>query len=84
MKQIKNKKLKYVYVFGVWMLRCNEIKWKALVIQSRYRGVVAIRVGTRISHLLFSNDCIIFYTATMKEWLMLQRLLNTYAATSSQ
>lgn len=32
------------------------------------RGIFVARVGTRVNHLLFANDCIIFCRATLLEW----------------
>lgn len=47
------------------------------------RGVVVSRgTGTRVNHLLFANDSVIFEKAKFAEWLKIQGLLSTYEKAS--
>lgn len=39
------------------------------------KGIVVARGGTRISHLLFANDCVIFCRAKQVEWFVISNLL---------
>ncbi|KAH1063333.1 hypothetical protein J1N35_028320 [Gossypium stocksii] len=48
------------------------------------RGVKASRSGPQISHLLFTNDCIMFGEATERGALSLKRILHEYGVCSGQ
>lgn len=45
------------------------------------RGVIVVRGGTRINHLLFANDCLFFGRAKVEEWLKMQHMLLRYDKT---
>ncbi|XP_042987456.1 uncharacterized protein LOC122315549 [Carya illinoinensis] len=48
------------------------------------RGVTVARNGTRVNHLLFADDCILFVRAKAEEWVKIQELLLKYEKDSSQ
>ena len=48
------------------------------------KGYSICRVGPRISHLFFANDCLLFCRATPTECAHIQRILAWYEATSGQ
>ena len=48
------------------------------------RGYSICRVGPRISHLFFADDCLLFYRATPTECAHIQRILAWYEAASGQ
>ncbi|KAF5481359.1 hypothetical protein F2P56_002016 [Juglans regia] len=48
------------------------------------RGVTVARGGTRINHLLFADDCILFGRAVAGEWIKIQELLLKYEKASGQ
>ena len=48
------------------------------------RGYSICRVGPRISHLFFADDCLLFYRATPTECAHIQRILAWYEVASRQ
>ncbi|XP_042974642.1 uncharacterized protein LOC122306274 [Carya illinoinensis] len=48
------------------------------------RGVTLARNGTRVNHLLFADDCILFGRAKAEEWGKIQELLLKYEKASGQ
>lgn len=41
-------------------------------------GINVMRGGTKLTHLLFVYDCVIFIKATLEEWKNLNRILEVY------
>ncbi|XP_042944602.1 uncharacterized protein LOC122278481 [Carya illinoinensis] len=50
----------------------------------RLKGVAAASGGTRINHLLFADDCVIFSKASKEEWLAIHDLLLLYEVSLGQ
>ncbi|XP_042952203.1 uncharacterized protein LOC122289285 [Carya illinoinensis] len=48
------------------------------------RGVAVVRGGTRVNHLLFADDCMLFGRARLDEWLKIQRILSRYEKASGK
>ncbi|KAF5452148.1 hypothetical protein F2P56_027178 [Juglans regia] len=48
------------------------------------RGVTVARGGTRVNHLLFADDCLLFGRAKEEEWVRYQKLLMIYERASGQ
>ncbi|XP_042980139.1 uncharacterized protein LOC122310310 [Carya illinoinensis] len=48
------------------------------------QGVAIAKGGTRVSHLLFADDCVIFGRAKRDEWYKIHGLLDTYGKASGQ
>ena len=48
------------------------------------KGLIACQRGTKISHIFFANDSLIFCRAIKEECSNLQRILETYEQTSGQ
>ncbi|KAF5481894.1 hypothetical protein F2P56_002506 [Juglans regia] len=48
------------------------------------KGVTVVRGGSRVNHLLFADDCILFGRACVEEWKRLQELLLRYEKASGQ
>lgn len=48
------------------------------------KGVAMSRGGIRISHLLFADDCVIFYRAKQVEWCYVNNMLAQYESASGQ
>ncbi|XP_040994374.1 uncharacterized protein LOC121240922 [Juglans microcarpa x Juglans regia] len=48
------------------------------------KGVTVVRGGSRVNHLLFTDDCILFGRACVEEWKRLQELLLRYERASGQ
>ncbi|KAF5472200.1 hypothetical protein F2P56_008937 [Juglans regia] len=48
------------------------------------KGVTVVRGGSRVNHLLFADDCILFGRACVEEWKRLQELLLRYERASGQ
>ncbi|XP_042954544.1 uncharacterized protein LOC122290947 [Carya illinoinensis] len=52
--------------------------------QRELKGVVVARGGTRVSHLLFTDDCIIFGKASWSEWRKIMSILELYEKASGK
>ncbi|XP_035547304.1 uncharacterized protein LOC118348875 [Juglans regia] len=50
--------------------------WK--LVNEEIRGVKVARRGPRINHLLFADDCMIFYRSIISEWNSVKSLLDMY------
>lgn len=48
------------------------------------KGVTMARGGTKINHLLFADDCVLFCRAKCQEWKKLMDLLKVYERASGQ
>ena len=48
------------------------------------RGVQMCKRAPRVSHLLFADDCIVFYKAWMEEGLKVTKILEDYERESGQ
>uniref|UniRef100_A0A2N9GXY8 Reverse transcriptase domain-containing protein n=1 Tax=Fagus sylvatica TaxID=28930 RepID=A0A2N9GXY8_FAGSY len=49
-----------------------------------YRGVAVSRGGPRVTHLLFADDCMLFFRATTDECQAVMNILDKYEAASGQ
>lgn len=52
--------------------------------EGRMSGVAAVKRGTKISHLLFAYDCVIFNKANKGNWKAIQEELEKYERASGQ
>ncbi|XP_035547368.1 uncharacterized protein LOC118348906 [Juglans regia] len=48
------------------------------------KGVSVARGGTRVTHLLFADDCVVFGQASWQEWMKMKELLDIYEKASGQ
>jgi ribonuclease HI len=53
-------------------------------LEGRITGLNIIRGGTRISHLLFADDSLLFCRSSIMEWAIIQELLSNYERASGQ
>ncbi|XP_042980184.1 uncharacterized protein LOC122310355 [Carya illinoinensis] len=69
---------------GLVMQCVSSVTYSVLVNGCEIQGVAIAKGGTRGSHLLFADDCVIFERARMAEWHKIHGLLETNGKASGQ
>ena len=73
-KGVSNKVIHFPLICLSFVLRASALIWKVEV-EGSLHGVKVCIGASNVSHILFANDCFIFFRASMEEYNVMKGIL---------